>query len=75
MSTRLARAAELALDGVGDARLGQWHHDTGKAVHMRRRLSVVEEAAVGPVLDVRGTREAAARLALVRRWLPAGWSE
>lgn len=33
------------------------------AFHVRRRLSVAEERAVGPAVDIRGTDEARARAA------------
>jgi hypothetical protein len=50
-----------ALDGVGDASLGEWN-ECGKAYHVRRRLSEAEEAVVGPAIDLRGTPEAYDRL-------------
>ena len=75
--------ARAALEGVGDASLGEWETWTGRAVHpwtglgyaLRRRLSVVEQDSVGPALDVRGTPEAERRLAVVAQWLPPGWKE
>lgn len=64
-----------ALDGVGDATLGEWHHWTGHAYHIRRRLSTAEQTHVGPVVDVRGTDEAQRRFdrlpAHVRQLAPA----
>jgi hypothetical protein len=50
------------LGGVGDASLGEWREWTGKAFHIRRRLSAAEERRSGlTVVDVRGTPEAARR--------------
>ena len=72
--TRCKRAALHALDGVGDAELGEWHEWTGAAYHVRRRLSIAEEFHVGAVIDVRGTDEARRRLgrlpAAIRNQLP-----
>lgn len=51
-----------ALEGVGDKMLGEWEEWTGKAYHVRRRLSPEEEAVIGPAIDVRGTREALERV-------------
>ncbi len=62
------------LRGVGDAEAGQWPEWTGRAFHLRRRLSVREERDVGPVLDIRRTPEAhrrAARLGDLLRFAPA----
>lgn len=63
------------LDGVGDVTRGQWEEWTGRAYHVRRRLSEAEEAVIGPAVDIRGKPEALERLAAVRKWLPAGWIE
>lgn len=71
----LREAALLAIKGVGDASLGEWDEWTGRAFHVRRRLSAREQRNVGPVVDVRGTPEAERRLSVVRKWLPAGYSE
>jgi hypothetical protein len=57
----LEMAAERQLAGVGGAGLGEWREWTGYAFHLRRRLSVREQRAVGPVVDIRGTDEARAR--------------
>lgn len=46
------------LRGVGDPRLGEWREWTGRAFHLRRRLSVREQADVGPVVDIRCSVEA-----------------
>lgn len=58
---RLREIAFEALEGVGDATLGEWEEWTGHAFHVRRRLSADEAERVGPVLDVRGTEEARRR--------------
>jgi hypothetical protein len=60
-----ARRAEQALAGLGDAGLGEWREWTGFAFHLRRRLSVVEQSRVGPVVDVRRTPEALRRAARI----------
>jgi hypothetical protein len=49
------------LQGVGDARLGEWTEWSGRAFHLRRRLSEREQRLVGPVVDVRRTPEAVRR--------------
>jgi hypothetical protein len=62
------------LSGVGDARLGEWREWTGRAFHLRRRLSGREQRQVGPVVDVRRTPEAqrrAARLGTLLAYAPA----
>lgn len=71
----LRRIALGALRSVGDASLGEWQEWTGKAYHIRRRLSQPEQQSVGPVVDIRGTAEATLRLAAVSHLLPAGWTE
>lgn len=58
------------LDGYGDATLGEWPEFTGRAFHLRRRLTATEQRQVGDVLDVRGTPEAERRLQVVMRELP-----
>lgn len=65
--------AQRALEGVGDASLGEWI-ETGSpgsgVVHVRRRLSSREATNRGIVVrDIRGTPEEARRLAKVRREL------
>jgi len=72
-----SRAYE-ALAGVGDTNAGEWEDWTGRAFHLRRRLTDVEQVQVGDVLDIRGTKEAEARRALVLRFLPPdmrNWKE
>lgn len=56
----LRRMSATVLEGVGDPRLGEWFQRE-TAMHHRRRLSIAEEAVVGPVVDVRGTDEARRR--------------
>ena len=65
----------MALDGVGDPTLGQWEEWTGKAFHVRRRLTPAEACAVGPVVDIRGTPEQHRRFKRVRAALPAGLAD
>ena len=67
--------AMQALDGVGDASLGEWGEEGDIAYHVRRRLTLDEQERVGEVVDVRGTPEAQRRLDAVRPWLPLGYSE
>jgi hypothetical protein len=71
----LQAAALRALDGVGDPALGEWQEWTGRAYHVRRRLTPAEAEPVGLVVDVRGTFDAEKRLARVGRWLPPRWEE
>jgi len=66
----LRNAAVRALAGVGDAKLGEWMDVTEIAVHLRRRLSHREQLLVGPVVDIRGTPEAAERVAVVAKQCP-----
>lgn len=47
--------------GVGDPSLGEWPEWTGRAFHLRRRLSAREQREVGPVVDVRRTPDARRR--------------
>jgi hypothetical protein len=55
--------AERQLRGVGDPALGEWREFTGKAFHLRRRLTPREARSVGPVRDIRRSPEAAVRAA------------
>lgn len=57
----LEAEAVRQLAGVGDPSLGEWREWSGRAFHIRRRLSEAEQRRVGPVVDVRGTSEAARR--------------
>lgn len=73
----LEKLAHDALDGVGDASLGEWRERGNTAFHLRRRLSAVEQESVGPAVDIRGTPEYDKRVAAVRaspwgRDLPPG---
>lgn len=65
--------ALVVLSGCGDARLGEWRERGPKAFHIRRRLTDDEAAAIGPAVDIRGTPEAAARMRVMRLYLPPGW--
>jgi hypothetical protein len=53
------RLARMALNGVGDAALGEWVEQGERGVvHVRRRLSAAEQAEHGlEVRDIRGTPE------------------
>jgi len=65
--------AERALEGAGDASLGEWRErGNGGVVHIRRRLSDQERADAGglEVRDVRGTDEERARLRALLRDAP-----
>lgn len=68
-ATLCEKRARLALDGLGDAQLGEWTEWTGFAFHLRRRLNAAEAARVGPVVDIRGTPEARARAATLGKLL------
>ena len=70
----LRRYAHSALTGVGDAALGEFEEYSGRAFHLRRRLSAEEQLLVGEVVDVRGTPEGERRLRPVRHLLPPGWA-
>jgi hypothetical protein len=52
------RRALAALDGLGDPALGEWREWSGQAFHVRRRLTLAEQAPIGPAVDIRGTPEA-----------------
>lgn len=58
---QLERECERQLTGVGDPMLGEWREWSGRAFHLRRRLSTREQQSVGPVLDIRRTDEARRR--------------
>lgn len=68
-----ARLALTVLSGCGDARLGEWREPGLRAFHIRRRLTDEEAEAIGPIVDVRGTPDAAARMRVMRFYLPPGW--
>jgi hypothetical protein len=65
--------AERALEGVGDASLGEWREEGSPGsdvVHIRRRLSRREAMNRGLIVrDIRGTNEERARLGVVEREL------
>jgi hypothetical protein len=63
------------LDGVGDATLGEWREIGDIAVHLRRRLTEAEAARVGPVVDVRRTKDGMKRRNAMRRYLPAAFHQ
>jgi hypothetical protein len=70
----LEAECERQLAGVGDPVLGEWREWTGRAFHLRRRLSTREQRGVGPVVDVRGSEEArrrADRLGPLLGYVPA----
>lgn len=69
-SKRLRQIAIIALEGVGDEVSGQWEEYTGKAFHVRRRLTSEEQKPIGPAVDVRGTTEAVNRLNAIRIVMP-----
>ncbi len=66
----LRRLAFTALAGVGEKAPGQWVEISPRAYHLRRRLSVSEQAAVGAAIDCRGSLEGQRRLELFRGELP-----
>lgn len=57
------------LSGVGDKSLGEWEEWTGKAYHIRRRLSPEEQLVTGDAIDLRQTPEAKERLQEAFKWL------
>jgi hypothetical protein len=62
--------AMVALAGVGN-RAHEWTEFSGYAFHLRRRLTVEEQVAVGDAVDLRGTCDATERLEKLRGALPA----
>jgi hypothetical protein len=64
-ATLCERRAREELDGLGAPELGEWAEWTGRALHLRRRLSPAEQSRVGPVLDIRRTPEAVRRAAVL----------
>ena len=58
------------LDGYGDSSLGQWREDRPLAFHLRRRLSVLEQAKIGEAVDLRGSGEAQERFVRVKDNIP-----
>jgi uncharacterized protein YeeX (DUF496 family) len=47
---------------VGDREEGEWEEWTGRAYHIRRRLTATEEEVTGPVQDIRQLNEARRRI-------------
>jgi hypothetical protein len=62
--------AERALDGVGDASLGEWRETGDVAVHLRRRLTPIEWGDKPWGMDYRATFEGKKRLDRIVRYLP-----
>lgn len=57
------RIALSALEGVGNASLGEWEEKGNNGVyHVRRRLSAEEQNMVGDARDIRGTTEESKRI-------------
>lgn len=69
----LRKVAFDALDGVGDASLGQWEEAFDRFFHLKRRLSEAEQGLVGAAIDIRGTDEQTKRWLKVRQYLPEGY--
>jgi hypothetical protein len=65
----LRQAALAALRGVGDE-TSQWEEWTGRAYHIRRKLTEQEQGQTGPVRDIRGTPEALQRIEKVLEAVP-----
>ncbi len=65
----LAVIAKWALSGVGNP-LREWREWTGRAYHIRRRLTAEEQERVGQVKDLRGTPEAKERFQSMEMVLP-----
>lgn len=70
-ATLCEKRALQALDGLGAPELGEWREWTGRAFHIRRRLTADEQLPVGPVVDIRRTPEARDRAAALPRKLLA----
>lgn len=61
-----------ALRGVGlKGEKTEWHEWTGRAYHIRRRLTPFEQTLIGEAVDCRGTDEAAKRFEACRLVIPA----
>ena len=70
-SVNLRTMAFEILNGVGDAKAGQWIEDRAKAFHLRRRLTAEEQERVGEAVDIRGTPEEIQRFQYLLEALPA----
>ena len=75
LTEQMFDVARRELYGVGDRDLGEWREVGEIAVHLRRRCTGAEAAILGPVIDVRGTLDGAARLHRMSRYLPPAWRE
>ena len=62
--------ALAALADVGAAERGEWEEWTGKAFHVRRRLTEAEDDKVGESRDIRGSGEARMRVESLLRAAP-----
>jgi hypothetical protein len=69
-SVNLRTMAFEILNGVGDAKAGQWFEDRPKAFHIRRRLTPEEQERVGEAVDIRGTPEETQRFQHLLAALP-----
>ena len=61
--------AAAIIRGVGD-RAHEWIETGERALHIRRRLTEREAARIGPVVDVRGTKQAETRYKAIAHMLP-----
>jgi hypothetical protein len=59
-----------ALAGVGDSSK-EWQKWTGRAFHLRRRLTREEQLLIGEAIDYRGTEEGLKRFEATKGLLPA----
>jgi hypothetical protein len=57
------------LSGVGNSER-EWIEVTPRAFHLRRQLTITEEAQIGPAVDCRGSEEARCRFEAVKAVLP-----
>lgn len=64
------RIARRALEGVGDATLGEWVELGAYVFHLRRRISQEEQAVIGEAIDIRGTPEHERRIEVVKQKAP-----
>lgn len=71
----LERIALRALEGIGNAQLGEWRELTDKAFHIRRRLRPTEEMLVGPAIDLRSSWEGIERFEQMKPFIPAFFYE
>ncbi len=66
---RLKTIAIHVLEGVGDPE-HEWYEWTGRAYHVRRRLTDEEQKLTGPAVDCRGTGEWSKRYYDIAHKLP-----